>query len=95
MTIEKLYDICCESVGCTFDIETYIIDGQVWQFDLAAKHIRHRDGTHTYFGAYLMTEKDIAYDQEFGQYYLNDDGTRYKLRVDENGKIISKRKARG
>lgn len=95
MTTEKLYDVVRGSLRCTCDYETYIIDGNVWSFDLTDKHIRHRDGTHTYFGAYLMTEKDIAYDQEFEQYYLNDDGTRYKLRLDSNLNIISKRKVRG
>ena len=92
MSVEFLYNVVRSSFRCTADLETYIIDDEVWSFDLTDKHIRHRDGTHTYFGAYLMTEKDIAYDQEFDQYYLNDDGTRYKLRLDSNLNIISKRR---
>lgn len=95
MSVEFLYNIVRSSFSCTADLETYIIDNEVWSFDLTDKHIRHRDGTHTYFGAYLMTEKDIAYDSDTEQYYVNDCGTKYKLRLDSKIRIISRKKVRG
>ena len=95
MSVEFLYNVARSSFRCTADLETYIIDDEVWSFDLTDKHIRHRDGTYTYFGAYLMTEKDVKWDDEFDQWYVNDCGEQYKLRLDSNLRIISRKKVRG
>ena len=94
MTVEELAFICNKSTKCCNDYVTYVINNQVWQFDLTEKHIAHRDGTHTYYGAYLMTEKDVVYDDDLKDYRIEGSGTKYTLLIDDKRNIISMKKAR-
>lgn len=89
-SIDKLYDMCCESIGCCGDYDVQIIDGEVWMIDLSQKIVEHKDGSTTVYSAALMTEDDFCYDEENERYWMCDNGTEYKITINKEGKIVKK-----
>ena len=94
ISTEKLYDICIECLGCCGDYDVQIIEDSVWMIDLCEKITEHKDGSVSIRSAFLMTEEDFCYDEKEDLWWGFDSGTEYKLKIDKEGKIISKKKVK-
>ena len=92
ISVEKLYDICCECLGCCGDYDVQIINGEVWEINLCEKIIKHRDGSVTISSAFLMSEDDFFYDEKDDYWWGMDDGIEHKLKIDCYGNIIYKKR---
>lgn len=101
LSVDELYDVCIECLGCCGDYDVLILEEKdttqenVYMIDLCEKITEHKDGSVSFKRAFLMTQDDYSYDEDRDYWWSCDSGTEYKLKIDENGKIISKRKVRG
>ena len=89
MNNETLYRIVNASYRCTNDYLVVLFDEGVFCLDMTDKIIHHRNNTTTYYGAYKMTERDLFYDEEIGDYIVADDGELCTITIDNSlGTIV-------
>ena len=59
------------------------------------KIVHHRNNTTTYYGAWKMSESDLVYDKDVGDYIVADDGELCTITIDNSlGTIIKQTKRR-
>ena len=94
MNNETLYRIVNASYRCTNDYFVVLFDEGVYCLDMTEKIVHHRNHTTTYF-AWKMSESDLVYDKDVGDYIVSESGIPCKITIDNSlGTIIKQTKRR-